>query len=222
MIQVLIIEDQTAIRDMLGMILDSNPDYSIVGATGSGQEAWELCQEKRPDLVILDIMLPEMNGVEILRRLHKHLPKTRTLVFSGYQNVELVRATIRAGAHGFVEKTASLAELKNGISIVANGGSYFGPSAAELLRDQLMNPQGHRGKSDVLTAREREVLHLIADSFSTKQIAAKLGISAKTADNHRTNLMRKLDLHDVASLTRYAIQIGLVEERPDFTALGDF
>lgn len=207
---------------MLSMILNVEPDYTIVGTTGNGHDAWALCQEKRPDLVILDIMLPEMNGVEILRRLHKHLPETRSLVFSGYQNAALVKATIRAGAHGFVEKTAPLAELKKGIELVANGGSYFGPAAANLLRDEVMNPRESRGKSDVLTAREREVLHLIAESYSTKQVAAKLGVSVKTADNHRTNLMRKLDLHDVASLTRYAIQIGLVEEMRDFTALGDF
>src|SRR5690606_24593670 len=139
------IEDQTAIRDMLGMVLNAEPGYTIVGTTGNGHDAWTLCQEKQPDLVILDIMLPEMNGVEILRRIHKHLPKTRSLVFSGYQNIALVKATIRAGAHGFIEKTAPLAELKKGIELVANGGSYFGPAAANLLRDEVMNPRESRG-----------------------------------------------------------------------------
>jgi DNA-binding NarL/FixJ family response regulator len=215
--KVLIIEDQTAIRDMLGLVLASQPEFSLVGATGEGHSAWDLCLEKQPDVVILDIMLPGMNGLEILRRLHKQSPSTRCLVFSGYQNANLVREAIRAGAHGFVEKTAPLAELRKGIELVSNGGSYFGPEVANLLRDVVFNPVDPQSPADSLTSREREVLQLIAESYSTKQVAAKLNISVKTADNHRTNLMRKLDLHDVASLTRYAIQIGLVEESRDPT-----
>jgi len=213
---VVIIEDQTAIRDMLEMVLKSEPTYSIVGSTGDGHAAWDLCLETRPDLVILDIMLPGMNGVEILRRLQKQLPDTRCLIFSGYQNLHLVKETVRAGANGFVEKTAPLTELKKGIDTVLEGGTYFGPVVAAMLRDVLVNPEGARSTADILTPREREVLQLIAESYSTKQVAAKLGVSVKTADNHRTNLMRKLDLHDVASLTRYALQIGLVQEQRDF------
>ncbi len=193
------------------MMLSAEPGFSIVGETGNGQKALDLCLEKQPDLVVLDIMLPGMNGVELLRRLQKQLPKVRTIIFSGYQNVSLVKDTIQSGAQGFVEKTASLADLKRGIKIVAEGGSYFGPVIAEMLRDAVLHPSKQGAITDILTAREREVLQLIAESHSTKEVAAKLGVSVKTADNHRTNLMRKLDLHDVASLTRYAIQIGLVE-----------
>lgn len=211
--KVVIIEDQTAIRDMLELVIRAESQFSIVGATGEGHLAWEVCQKERPDLVILDIMLPGLNGMEILRRLQKNFPHMRTLVFSGHQNVSLVKDAIRAGAHGFVEKTAPLVELKRGIQTVANGGSYFGPEIAALLRDAVLRPDHTPSGAEVLTTREREVLQLIAESYSTKQIAAKLNVSVKTADNHRTNLMRKLDIHDVASLTRYAIQIGLVDER---------
>lgn len=218
--KVVIIEDQTAIRDMLEMVLRAESNFSIVGATGEGHNALELCLKTSPDLVILDIMLPGMNGVEVLRRLQKQLPATRCLIFSGYQNVNLVKEIVRAGAHGFVEKTAPLVELKKGINLVAEGGSYFGPVVASLLRDAVLSPNSDRSTSDLLTRREREVLQLIAESYSTKQVAAKLGVSIKTADNHRTNLMRKLDLHDVASLTRYALQVGLVEEQRDFTING--
>lgn len=211
--RVIIVEDQTAIREMLVMILKANPGYSILGETGDGQHAHELLLKDKPDLAILDIMLPGMNGVELVRRVSRQVPSMRLLVFSGHQNVSLVKETIRAGAHGFVEKTASLAELQKGIEVVASGGSYFGPIIAELLRDAVLNPAAASSSSDVLTAREREVLQLIAESHTTKEVAAKLNVSVKTADNHRTNLMRKLNLHDVASLTRYAIEIGLVEEK---------
>jgi DNA-binding NarL/FixJ family response regulator len=211
--RIVIVEDQTAIRDMLELVIRGENDFTIVGSTGEGHLAWELCQKEQPDLVILDIMLPGLNGVEILRRLQKQFPQMRTLVFSGHQNVGLVKETIRAGAHGFVEKTASLSELKQGIRAVAQGGSYFGPDIAALLRDVVLHPDDSPSGVERLTAREREVLQLIAESYSTKQIAAKLNVSVKTADNHRTNLMRKLDIHDVASLTRYAIQVGLVDDR---------
>jgi DNA-binding NarL/FixJ family response regulator len=133
-------------------------------------------------------------------------------VFSAHENPVLVREMLEAGAHGFVEKTAGLAEFRRGLDTVANGGNYFGPAVASLLRNVVANPASSNAP-DFLTDREREILQLVAESHSTKEIAAKLGISAKTVDNHRTNLMRKLDLHDVASLTRYAFEVGLIEPR---------
>ncbi|HUG11465.1 MAG TPA: response regulator transcription factor [Opitutaceae bacterium] len=210
--RVVIIEDQTAIREMVAEILRADPQFKIVGEWGDGQEAVSKCMETRPDIVILDAKLPGLNGVDLLRRLKKDLRNTRYLVFSGYENPVLVREMLEAGAHGFVEKTAGLAEFRKGIQTVANGGTYFGPGVASLLLNVVTNP-GSSSSHDMLTDREREVLQLVAESYSTKEIAARLGISAKTVDNHRTNLMRKLDLHDVASLTRYAIEIGLIEQR---------
>ena len=127
------------------------------------------------------------------RRLTKHLKSTRVLVFSGFQNPALVRDLLQAGAHGFVEKSAPLSELKKGIQVVANGGSYFGPEVAQFLREAVANPSPNKAPSiDILTAREREILQLIAESNSTKEVAAKLNISVKTAENHRTNLMKKI------------------------------
>jgi DNA-binding NarL/FixJ family response regulator len=116
---------------------------------------------------------------------------------------------LEAGAHGFVEKTAGILEFRKGLEIVAAGGTYFGPAIAALLRNVVANP-GSSTSSDFLTDREREILQLVAESHSTKEIASKLAISVKTVDNHRTNLMRKLNLHDVASLTRYALETGLI------------
>lgn len=210
--KVVIIEDQTAVREMIAQIVRSDPSFEVVAETGDGQSAYNLSLEIKPDFVILDIMLPGLNGAEVLRRFSKHLKGTRVLVFSGYQNPSLVRELLQAGAHGFVEKSAPLSELKKGIEIVANGGSYFGPEVAQMLREAVLNPNASQKQGvEILTAREREILQLIAESYSTKEVAQKLSISVKTAENHRTNLMKKLDLHDVASLTRYAIQNGLIE-----------
>lgn len=212
MIRTIIIEDQTAIREMIATLVRCEPGLEVVAQLGDGQEAFQRCLEYQPDFIILDVMLPSLNGVEIIKRLNKKLKSTRILVFSGYQNPALVHEVIQAGAHGFVEKSANLAELKQGIHTVSSGGSYFGPQVTELLRMSVMKPHGTRtGNIESLSKREREILQLIAESYSTKEIAEKLSISKKTAENHRSSLMKKLDLHGVASLTRFAIENGLVE-----------
>ncbi len=210
--RIVLIEDQTAIREMLAEILRLDNHYQLVGETGDGQAAVQLCLDAKPDVIVLDAKLPGLNGVDILRRLGKRLPHVRVLIFSGHENPVLVREMIEAGAHGFVEKTAGLVELRKGLDTVAAGGTYFGPAVAALLRSVVAN-RGASNTPDFLTDREREILQLIAESHSTKEIASKLGISMKTVDNHRTNLMGKLNLHDVASLTRYALEIGLIESK---------
>ena len=210
--RLVIIEDQTAIREMLAEILRHDANYQLVGEAGDGQAAVTLCLDVKPDLLVLDAKLPGLNGVDILRRIGKKLPDMRVLVFSGHENPVLVREMLEAGAHGFVEKTAGLFEFKKGLETIANGGTYFGPAVAALLRNVVANPTSS-GASDFLTDREREILQLVAESHSTREIAAKLVISVKTVDNHRTNLMRKLNLHDVASLTRYALDVGLIEPK---------
>lgn len=211
--RVVIVEDQTAIREMLAEILRHDPSYEIVGEAGDGETGCTLVIQKQPDLLILDARLPELNGLELLRRVNRVLRGLRVLVFSGNENPVLVREMLEAGAHGFVEKTAGLAELRNGIHAVANGGTYFGPSISNMLRSVVANPSVTSNSHDFLTPRERQILQLVAESHSTKEIATKLDISVKTVDNHRTNLMRKLDLHNVASVTRYAMQIGLIENQ---------
>jgi DNA-binding NarL/FixJ family response regulator len=206
-----IIEDQTAIREMISQSILDPEEFKIVVESGDGQEGCDLCLKNKPEFVILDIMLPNLNGAEILRRIMQELPNTNVLIFSGYQNIGLVRELLEIGANGFVEKSASLSDLRKGIETVSNGGTYFGPEVAQLLRESMTNPKAGEAYLSNLTKRERQVLELIAKSFSTREIAAKLTISVKTAENHRTNLMRKLDLHDVASLTRYSINNGLVQ-----------
>jgi DNA-binding NarL/FixJ family response regulator len=205
--RLVIVEDQTAIREMLAELLARDKSYILVGQCGDGQAGLKMCLELKPDVMVLDAKLPGLNGVELLRRLSKRLPGIRVLVFSGHENPVVVRQMLEAGAHGFVEKTAGFHEFKKGLATIALGGTYFGPAIANVLRSVVSNPETSRSP-DFLTEREREVLQLVAEGHTTKGIATKLGISAKTVDNHRTNLMRKLDIHDVASLTRYAIEGG--------------
>ncbi|MEM9160878.1 MAG: response regulator transcription factor [Verrucomicrobiota bacterium] len=205
-----LVEDQTTVREMLADILSRN-NYNVAGQSGNGQDALKEILEIRPDIVIIDAKLPGLNGLELLRRLQRQLANCRFLVFSAFENPVLVKDMLEAGAHGFIEKTASLKEFVSGLNIVANGGTFFGPSIAELIRTVVANPNAVQKSKDFLTEREREVLQLIAEGNSTKEIAQKLGLSVKTVDNHRTNMMRKLDLHNVASITRYAMQNGLIE-----------
>ena len=207
---VAIIEDQTAIREMMSQAILDKESFEVIIESGDGQIGCDETLEKKPDFVILDVMLPNCNGTEILRKISKDLPQTRVLVFSAYQSPGLIRELLQCGAHGFVEKSAPLSELRKGIDIVSSGGSYFGPDVALLLRNAMADPKSKEAGINILTKRERQILQLIAESNSTKKIAKILDISVKTAENHRTNLMRKLDLHDVASLTRYAINNGLV------------
>lgn len=208
----MIIEDHTAIREMLCEILRLEPDFQIVGGSGDGETACQLCLDLKPDLIVLDARLPGLSGVDILRRIGHQLKHTRVLVFSAYESPALVREMLGAGAHGFIEKTAGLSEFKKGLVTIARGGTYFGPGISALLRTVVAS-NGAVSGVDSLTDREREILKLVAESHSTRKIADKLGISVKTVDNHRTNLMRKLKLHDVASLTRYSLEIGLIDHR---------
>jgi len=219
--RVVLIEDQVAIRELLAAVLRKSGDFDVVAECGDGHSATATCLEMKPDLVILDVMLPGLNGVQVLKSISKHLPNTRVLVFSGFPNPSIVQELLRAGAHGFVEKMASLAELRKGIQAVADGGIYFGPAVTALLREAVVGPHRTIGRNyESLTAREREILTLIAEGFSNKEIAAKLGVSVKTAENHRTNLMKKLNLHDIASLTRFAIQHGMTPSNPSPAATG--
>ena len=212
MYRLVIIEDQTAIREMLVEILALDKNYLLVGQSGEGLAGLEMCLELKPDVIVLDAKLPGLNGVDLLRRLTKRIPTARVLVFSGHDNPVVVREMLEAGAHGFVEKTAGFSEFKKGLATIAFGGTYFGPAVASVLRNVVAHPES-ASSPDFLTTREREILQLVAESHSTKDISAKLGISMKTVDNHRTNLMKKLNMHDVASLTRHALELGILENR---------
>jgi DNA-binding NarL/FixJ family response regulator len=208
--KVVVIEDQRIMRELICKLVEGYATMQVVGHSGDGAEGYELCIQLNPDLVILDVMLPNLNGSEVLRRLKSKNPKINILVFSATSSNAVVSRLLKSGVTGFIEKDAGLAELEKAIALVSEGRSYFSPRVVEAMRE-LMVSGGQDDSLDSLTPREREVLQMIAESYSNKQIATKLGMSARTADTHRTNIMKKLDLHDVAALTRWAIANQLVD-----------
>jgi DNA-binding NarL/FixJ family response regulator len=207
--QVIVIEDQTILRDLICQLVESYADMEVIAQAGCGADGYELCIQHEPDLVILDIMLPNLSGSEILRRLKANNPKINILIFSAAASNAMVNRLLKAGVTGYIEKDAGLAELEKAISLVSTGRSYFSPRIVDAMRELMING-GQDDSLDSLTPREREIVQLIAESYSNKEIAARLGMSVRTADTHRTNIMKKLDLHDVAALTRWAIANKLV------------
>lgn len=207
---VVVIEDQTAIREMLAEFIRMTPGYEIKDMFGDGQEGLDRCLEIRPDIVVLDVGLPGLNGIEVLRQLTAQIPSIKVLVFSGKGSPSNIRELLSAGAQSYVDKMDGFQEFKKGLEIITAGGTYIGPKMASAMRTLIRNPETAR-TGGTLSNRERQILQLVAESFSTREIAARLGLSVRTVDNHRTNIMRKLNLHNVAALTRYAIKHEMVE-----------
>ncbi len=205
--RVVIVDDHNAVRELFRFQLcRSEPGrYEIVGEGGGGQEAVDVCLNTRPDLLVLDLMLPGLNGVEVLKRLLPKLPKLRVLFFSACVNIPLIVEALGYNAASFVGKPRSWHTVLEAVNLVAAGGRYYDPSVAHLA-----GRNGKQGTPGDLTPREREVAQLIAEGHSTKEIAGLLGVSAKTIDKHRTSMMDKLRLHDAVAVTRYAIRAGLV------------
>ncbi len=206
-IQVVIVDDQTILREVLAATLAQNDKFEIVGQEGEGLRAVEVCSQLKPDLVLLDVMLPGLNGAEVLIRIIENSPKTKILVVSGYDTPITLHRIIRAGAHGIVHKNSALTCLHEAIEKVLSGVPYFCPVMQPLVDPIIHDP---KRKIEPLSRREREVLQLLAEAHTAKEIAARLSLSAKTVENHRQNIMQKLDIHDVVGLTRYAIKSGLI------------
>jgi len=175
-------------------------------------ETWLAVQAIRPDVAIIDISMPRLSGIEVVRRLKAELPRTRVLVLTMHEEEEYVLHVVRAGAAGYLLKHAATSELLSAVRTLAAGGVHFGPYAAKVLADQLQQPQRtHDDPYGALTSREREVLHLVVDGLTTKEIARRLDISVKTAENHRGRILDKLDVRNSAELVRYAIRKRLVQ-----------
>lgn len=207
---VYIIEDQTILRELVCRLVEDLRGFQLIGDSADGLEGLEACEKLRPDLAIIDIMVPSLNGLEIVRQLRKTQPMMKLIVFSAHSTRDKVQAALKAGVNGIVHKNASVDELEKCIHSVMAGQSYMSGQILEVMRDLMLNPKA-TDTLDKLTTREREILQLIAEGNTTKEIAAKLDVSVKTADTHRTNVMTKLDIHDIAGLTRFAIQSGLIE-----------
>jgi DNA-binding NarL/FixJ family response regulator len=211
-IRILIADDHTLVRESLVGLLQAEGDVQVVAQAADGVETVEKAIATRPDIVVADLSMPRLNGIEVVRRLKEALPNTRVLVLTMHQEDEYVLQAVRAGASGYLVKDSAAAELLAAVRNLQAGRGHFGPQAARILAEQLQNPD--RGVDDPygrLTAREREVFHLIAEGLTTKEIARKLDISAKTAENHRTRVLDKLGVRNTAELVRYALRKGLLD-----------
>ena len=210
-VRVLLADDHTLVRAGLRKILESMPDIRVVGEAGSGLELLALAVQHQPDLVLMDIAMPGINGLETTERLMRSMPGIRVLILSMHQNEEYVRKALCLGAVAYLLKDAALLELELAIKAVLRGETYLSPAVSGgVVSDYVQHLRRDEPAQVSLTARQTEVLKLIAEGLSTKEIARSLDLSVKTVDTHRSQLMKQLDIHEVAGLVRYAMRVGLV------------
>jgi len=220
-ITVLLAEDHTIVREGFRKMIELETDIKVVGEAQHGREAIALVKKLRPDVVIMDIAMPLLNGLEATRQLLKDLPKTRVIMLSAHSDDAYVKNATDSGASGFLLKQTSAHDLCRAIREVHAGKTFFSPSVSK--RQNHLNPQTRdqagvlHKKMATLTSREMEVLQLVAEGKANKETAAELGIGMKTVEKHREHLMEKLDIHDTAGLTRYAISAGIIESSVQLT-----
>jgi DNA-binding NarL/FixJ family response regulator len=210
-IRVLVADDHTIVRKGLVSLLEESGECRVVAEAADGLEAVERAVATRPDVAVVDLTMPRLSGLEAVRRIHDELPTTRILVLTVHEEEEYVLPIVRAGAAGYLVKDSAVSELLAAVKALAAGQGYFGPQAARVLAEQYRHPE--RAGDDpygALTPREREVFHLVVEGKTTKEVAVALGISVKTADNHRSRMMDKLGVHNTAELVRYAARKGLL------------
>jgi DNA-binding NarL/FixJ family response regulator len=210
-VRVLLADDHTLVRAGLIKLLESIPDITVVGEAGDGLALLKLAEELQPHLVMMDIAMPGLNGIEATARLAKSCPDIRVMILSMHQNEEYVRQALRHGAAGYLLKDAAPMELGQAITTVLRGETYLSPAVSSgVLNDYVQRLRNDEPAANPLTPRQREVLQLIAEGQSTKEIARRLDLSVKTVETHRSQLMKQLDIHEVAGLVRYAMRTGLV------------
>ncbi len=210
-IRVLVADDHNLVRAGIRALLAPVPEIEVVGEAANGREALDLIQAQPPDVVLMDIAMPGLNGLDTAARVAQGFPGVRIIILSMHANEEYVLQALRAGATGYLLKDADTAELELAIKAVARGETYLSPAVSKhVIDDYLQRLDGQVNPLDRLTPRQREVLQLIAQGYTTKEIALTLGVGVKTVETHRSQLMDELDIHDVAGLVRYAIRMGLV------------
>jgi DNA-binding NarL/FixJ family response regulator len=222
-ITVLLAEDHRIVREGFRSLLGHEHDIQVVGEAETGREAVQLTRKLRPAVVVMDIAMPLLNGLEATRQIRRDFPNTKVLILSAHSDDAYVSQVAELGAAGFLLKQTSSHILANAIREVQKGHTFFSPAVSKRLNrhDQASLAQAtqHKKKVNRLSSREVEVLQLIAEGKANKQVAAELGVSFKTVDKHRQHLMGKLNIHDIAGLTRYAISAGIIESSVQLTIL---
>jgi two-component system, NarL family, response regulator NreC len=208
-IRILLADDHAVVRQGFKMILDAQPDMEIVGEAGNGREAVELIEKLKPDVVVMDVAMPELNGIEATRRVAGSVPHARVVALSMHKDSVYVREVLRAGARGYLLKDSGAGDLVSAVRAVARGEGYLSPAVSNAVLDDyrrhVTNP------IDLLTSREREVLQMLAEGRTNKEIATILNLSVYTVDAHRGRIMEKLNLHSINELVRFAVRNGLID-----------
>jgi two-component system, NarL family, response regulator NreC len=212
MIRVVLADDHEIVRQGLVSLLTNSGSCQVVGQAANGIDAVQMALEKRPNVLVVDISMPGLNGIEVVRRINQQLPECKTLVLTMHEEQEYVIHMVKAGASGYLVKDSASKELIDAIVMLSQGKSYFGQYASQILAEQYRNPiKNIDDPYGNLTEREREVFHCVIQGQTTKEIARKLEISVKTAENHRGRIMDKLDVNNTAELVRYAAKKGLLD-----------
>lgn len=208
-LRILLADDHEMVRHGLRALIEDQPGWQVCGEANTGRAAVAKARELKPDIVVMDFTMPELNGMEATRQIRAGLPRTQVLILTMHESEELVREMLNAGARGYVLKSDAGNALVDALKALAEQKPYFTSKISAHVLQGYLNPTTR--ESPTLTPREREIVQLVAEGRSTKEVADKLGISPKTAETHRTNIMRKLNIHSVSDLVRYAIRNKLVE-----------
>ena len=211
-LRILIADDHELARTGIRAVLESHAGWEVCGEAKDGREAVECASRLKPDVLLLDIGMPNLNGLDAARQILATTPEARILILTVHDSEQVVREVLAAGARGFLLKSDAGRDLVTAVEAVQNRRTFFTPKVAQMLLDGYLRPQESDAlDKHVLTPREREVIQLVAEGKTTKEVATALSLSVKTAETHRTNLMRKLDLHSIADLTLYAVRNGIVD-----------
>ena len=212
-LRILLADDHTLMRQGLRKIIEEHDDWEVVGEAGTGRDAVQQALEIRPDIVVLDIAMPQLNGIEATRQISRRAPDIRVLILSMYSDEAYILQVLKAGARGYLLKDSADVDLIRAITAVGQGKSFFSPAVARVMLDDYVRNLAERGltdRYDSLSEREREVFQLIAEGNSNKEVAELLGVSVSTVETHRTHIMEKLDVHSTAEIVLYAVRKGVI------------
>jgi DNA-binding NarL/FixJ family response regulator len=213
-VRVILADDHTLVRAGIRVLIEELPDVEVVGEAGNGLEALRIIKQISPDIALIDLAMPGENGLSTTEKITAHFPKVKVLILSMHRSQEFVRYALRAGAAGYIVKDAATAELGAAIHAVARGESYLSPAISKAVISSSLGGGELPGQREKLTARQREVLKLVAEGRTMKEIAGILSLSVKTVEAHRAQMTERLGIHDVPGMVRYAMRIGLVRPEP--------
>lgn len=212
-VRILLADDHNLLREGLRLLLERQPEFVVVGEAGDGREAIRLAEELQPDVVVMDIAMPELNGIEATLRIVNRLPRTSVLILSMHHDESYVARALKAGARGYLLKDSLKSDLLNAVLAVTEGRSFFSPKVSRILQEDYMRKLTGgdvEDSFDLLTDREREILQLVAEGRTNKEVASRLSLSVYTVDTHRGNILQKLNLHSVPELILYAVRKKII------------